>query len=781
MRFLERGGRALAGEVQRLLAELRDRRLMLMLGVFTALLLLAAQVPLRYAIQVGQEDGPGSDLPLLNSFYTTEHDPRGDFRWTSAHATIQLPGIGQRSLQLTLRAFPVSPEVAERGPHEIEVWDGGQEIVRLPVRPAGATYRIMLPQPADGSGDHIVELRSATFVPSGDQRAIGAAFDTVYAAAGGPALPAWRSTLGWIGVAALAWLALRRAGFGPRPASALLLPGLALAGLAALLDPPRFALGAGPALIALALGFLLVLLLDAETPGLVLAGTVMAIAAGGWWALAGSPQPAEGISLGAAISGVAAALLLAGGLRPPLAALYRWLGPPIAPGARCWLILFALLVLALRYGGKIYPDSMPGDIGFHSNRYDALVRGSVLQLSVHRGVYFPYPPAFYLLLAPFSLLGLAQRVLLRLGGALLDALSPFLVYAIAASVSGETKGRGRRGARLQMPLVAAAIYAFSAAGFMATWWNFSTHIFTQFAHLLLITALVLIWRPALEDRRSTSAWARSSILDPRSLMFVMLVVLQSLVYLGHFGFWLNMSLLGTLALAALLWAALRGRAPWPAFGMALLYFGAAELLVVLLFYSDYAGQFLDQFRIAATSGLTGLAGRTSVDREVLWRTLWDAGLNAHLGFLPLPLALGGLMLLRQRTTDPAPPRFPSLSRGRAGDGQPTTENQRATHGSVLGQVPSGWFSVLILMAGTFAIGAVFAVLPFLSGSSLATRWLMFSLWAVAVGAALSLELLWRRGRAGRLLALVIGGYSAWITASMWLMALAWRVRPPEPF
>jgi hypothetical protein len=85
------------------------------------------------------------------------------------------------------------------------------------------------------------------------------------------------------------------------------------------------------------------------------------------------------------------------------------------------------------------------------------------------------------------------------------------------------------------------------------------------------------------------------------------------------------------------------------------------------------------------------------------------------------------------------------------------------------------------MAGTFAIAAVFAILPFLSGSTLSTRWLMFSLWAVAVGAALSLELLWRCGRAGRLLVLAIGGYGVWLTASMWLMALAWRVRPPEPF
>src|SRR5262245_24939909 len=181
MQFLERGRRALAGGARWLFAELRDSRLMLILGVFLALLLLAAQAPVRYAIQVGQEDGPGSDLPILTGFYDAEHDARGDFRWTSGRTTIQLAGVGQRPLQLTLRFFPVGPEVAQHGAREIEVWDGGQLIVRLPVRPAGATYRIMLPPPADGSGDHIVELRSATFVPSGDERAIGVALDAVYA------------------------------------------------------------------------------------------------------------------------------------------------------------------------------------------------------------------------------------------------------------------------------------------------------------------------------------------------------------------------------------------------------------------------------------------------------------------------------------------------------------------------------------------------------------------------------------------------------------------------
>ena len=73
------------------------------------------------------------------------------------------------------------------------------------------------------------------------------------------------------------------------------------------------------------------------------------------------------------------------------------------------------------------------------------------------------------------------------------------------------------------------------------------------------------------------------------------------------------------------------------------------------------------------------------------------------------------------------------------------------------------------------------MLPFLTGSTLSTRWLMFSAWAVAIGTAAGAQLLWRTGRAGRLLVIIMGWYIVWITASVWIAALAWRVRPPEPF
>jgi hypothetical protein len=190
-------------------------------------------------------------------------------------------------------------------------------------------------------------------------------------------------------------------------------------------------------------------------------------------------------------------------------------------------------------------------------------------------------------------------------------------------------------------------------------------------------------------------------------------------------------------------------------------FAAAELFAALFVYSGYTGLFIAQAEATASGGLTGLAGRAAVDRAVLWRTLWDAGFRIHFGFFPVPLALGGLALLW---------RWPSFQRSdiQTDRHEPAEAFKRSS-------------VVAALMVGTFLIALQFASLPFLSGSTLSTRWLMFSAWAFAVGAALVAQLLWDRGRAGRWLVLLMGSYIFWVSASMWLQALAWRVRPPEPF
>jgi hypothetical protein len=707
MQLLEPIGRALGHEWRTTLGTLRDRRLALALTILGALLALAAWAPLNYRVAMGVEDGPGSDLPLIRGFFPPERSAVGPFRWTTGRAQVRLPGIGQRPVVLEIEVLPVNAEVARRGPQRIALWHGGSVLATLPLLPTGGQYSVRLPSPPSGNGDQSFELRSATFVPTGDERAIGIPVQAVVVAArAGPALPAWPTLAGWLLAAALLWLGVRRAGFGPRAAFGGLLALALLLGLAAVLDPPRTAFGAWPAAEALALAWLL--------------------------------------------------LVALGHAAPPLA---RRFAVPLDARALRWLLLLALLVFALQFGGKIYPDSMPGDIGFHANRMADVIRGRVLLLSRNRGVDFPYPPALYLLVAPFMLLPADPRRLLQLAAALLAALSPLLVYAIAAVAGRPAFSQGsasERGEYLNPSLrttswaiVAAGIYALSPSGFMTNWWNFSTHIFAQFACLVLIAALIVGW-PRLNGAR---AHGRHHPVIVSSRPYVItFALLQSFVYLGHFGFWINMSLLGTFGLAALLLAAWRGRVPWPAFWRLLAAFAGAEGFAGLFFYSGYTQLFAEQVRAAASGGLTGLAGREPAPFDILWNTLWDAGVRVHFGLFAVLLAAAGLVAAL------AAPR---------GAGARAPLNRRSV--------------ALALMSGTFLVALGFAVLPFLTRSTLSTRWLMFSAWAVSVAGAWGARRVWRAGRAGRLAVALMGGYLLWLTAVQWLAALAWRVRPPEPF
>lgn len=778
-------------ETTLLLATLRNGALWRTLALFALLLTLTAQPPLHYTIDVGREDGVGSDLPLVRGMFPVEEAPSGPFRWTTDRAIVRLPGVGQRPLALTIGVLGVNDEVATRGARELELWSSNQRLAYLPVRPSGAIYRLLIPPPADLSGDHQIEIRSATVTPTGDQRAVGTPLTTVaLAARAGPALPPWRSTLLWIGAAFVLWMTLRRAGFGQGAIQAIMLPLLALAAIGAWLDPPRFAFGALPALIALTIGWALVIMLCAAPETLRLAGLALAAITAALW-LFDWRGPAldlgwASVRLRAIIGLAALTCLAAAAIRPALASGVARLGIDVPTAHWRWLLLLAVVVFATRYGGKIYPDSMPGDIGFHANRFADVAFGRALLVSRNRGVDFPYPPAFYLLLAPLTLLDIDRRALLHLGAALLDAFSPLLVYALAAALERRGSLRRTPDRSFPLPLVAAALYGLTPAGYLTTWWNFSTHIFTQFAHLLLITLLVVTWQPLQHFSRKLTRGRKgakpgnhyftplrlcafaSSLKFPgaalgdappahsptgrpawRAALFAALVVAQLLVYLGHFGFWMNMSLLGGFGLATLTVLALRRRRSAL---QALVFYGAAfvtaQIVAVLFFYSAYASMFAQQLAATTTGGLTGLAGREPAPFETLWRTLWDAGFRQHYGFFPLALLPAGVAWL-------------------AGGGAIPSDRSRAP--------------ALVLAMGTIIVACGFAALPFLSGSTLSTRWLMFSAWLVAISAAAGAAALWRRGWAGRTTAAVAGGYVFWVTASTWLAALLWRVRPPEPF
>jgi hypothetical protein len=648
------------------------------LGTAVALLIVflaVPQLPLRYSIDVGYEEGVGSDLPFLQGFNAAEADGHGTYRWTDDGATIRVPGVGQRPMALRMHFFPVGADVMAVGPQSIAIYADGRLLVTLPVVAAGSTQTVLVPPPASGS--LAITLRTATFSPPGDQRRLGTPLNAVEVIAlpGGLASPDWPATLAWLGAAALLWLALRHALGRDGPLGRLYGVFAALVALAALLDPPHWAAGAGAALIVAALAYPLAL-----------------------------------------------------GLRAGLPPLARRFGVPLEGTALGWLTAYCVIAFAMRYGGRLYPSSMHGDIGFHINRFNDAVWGLIFILSKNRGVDFPYPPGPYLVIAPLTLLGLSPGTILQFGAALADALGAAVVYAVATRVMSTWAA-----------LLAAGLYVFTAATLMTTWWSFDTHIYTQFFHLLTIAALCWAaeaWQT--DDRRRRLGWA------------VAVFVLLSMVFLGHFGFLINTTLLVGL-MAALTWLmSWRGAAwaramRWP-LSLAL---GGAVIFAGLFFYSAYIPLFLSQIATARAGGLSAVAGRAPVSRGVMWDTLWRVGLLTHFGLFPIPLALGGIWLIA----------------GGRSEGEGLGRHQ----------------VVLALMLGSLAVGMCFAVLPFITLATNSPRWLMFLAWVVALGAAMATEAIWRSGWAGRLVVMAMGGVVLANTAWIWLAPMLWRIRPPEPF
>lgn len=711
-RIHTRGTRACYAEMRAWQTALCQPALYVLLACMLFGFLLAVQLPLLYSVDVGVEEGYGGDLPLVRGFNTAEDDFHGTYRWTADKARIVMPGLGQRAVTLHLNFFPISAQVATVGPKVINLWIDETQLAVLPVRQTGATYLVHVPAALMHNGTLDVLIRTQTFDPPDpdDPRALGTPLNriTVTAPTSWPfAAPDWGAVVMWLLAAVFFWATILRTLIAvPRKLwwatlfLSVLVPPIVLA---AILDPPRWSFGAQPAFISAASGYLLVLL-----------------------------------------------------LRPALAPLAVRLSIPMTAQSLGWLLLIIVVAYEMRYGGRLYPYSMHGDIGFHTNRFNEVVRGHVFLLSRNRGVNFPYPPGPYILLAPFALIRPAPPVLLELSAALVEAMSAPLIYTIVARALGKTPIPSVT----HTALLAAAIYLFTAAGFMTTWWSFDTHIYAQFFTLLLITVvhdMVLRSRvtldsahqtpdieqkKAIRDQRLPNNHPSSFVLRPSS--FVGVFVLCSLVFLGHFGFFINTILLGSLMVLLLGIASWRGMTWARKLYIFLLLAGAGAGIVALaLFYSLYIPLFLEQARVTATGGLTELAQRPPAERSHLWHVLWEAGFVQHFGFFPVLLAPFGTWLLLQR----------------------------------------GYCArvTVALLLGSFLVSLVFALLPFITLSTQSTRWLMFSAWAIALSAAVSVDRLWRWKRSGQLVVIAMAGFVLWNTIMLWIGPMLWRIRPPEPF
>ncbi len=618
--------------------------------------------PLRYTINVGYAEGWHSDLPLLRDWNTPEpYGAQADdlsYRWSGEQSSVWLPGLGRRTWLITLDQLAASahPQAADG-----DFWLSGPDMAVSHPLAAQRRLHVLITPATSAAG--LLYLTAPTFTPPNDPRVLGVPIATLQLETlpGPIQLPTPR--LLWpLALLALSWITLRLSGASLR-ATALAGVLLLILLLAALWsDALRFALAGPPLLIGAAWGV--------------------------------------GI-------GLATRLAL-----PRLLARLELAPAPGFVNGSAWL---AGLSMTLRYGGRLYPESMVGDLGFHVNRLQEVTQGLIHLTSRHRGIDFPYPSAVYVLLAPLRLLPLAPTTLVEWSAALCGVLG-LLAVALLTLHSLRCE---------RTAILAAATYALLAPPFMALWWSFLAHIFAQELVAVLIAVLVVGWW------RLGQPWSMA-------LTYAML----TLIFLGHFGLWINVSLLLAGLLALGWWRGRNTNARAPLRGLALA-FGAAQATALLLFYSAYDELIRDKIAQFLAGGMSAVqGGRPAIGRQALLASLWHDGLVAHYALIGMPLAvLGGVWLTQRR-------------RGHA---------------------------LVWVFWGTLAVAGLQSAIPFITASTITTRWLSFCAWAVAIGVAIVLEQLWRRGWRGQTLAILLLGWIGSTTLWMWLGALGYRIRPPEPF
>jgi hypothetical protein len=284
---------------------------------------------------------------------------------------------------------------------------------------------------------------------------------------------------------------------------------------------------------------------------------------------------------------------------------------------------------------------------------------------------------------------------------------------------------------------------------MTAWFAFFSHVSTQWYQLMLMLVLTAAY-PRYGDRLTW--WG--------------IVLLFSQVALGHIGTFINLALFGVL-IVPLLWLGARTPEQRRA-ALDLLTAGlTAAAFVFLAYYSVRLPQFLAVLGGIASEGMADFTGKRPIPpSETLW-VLWQGGLIEHFGFFPALLALPGAYLLLRRGGSAAQRTARTAS-------APTPAPAASVADRRSGALP--W-----LMLATAISSMSQALLPFITLSSITTRWLMFSAWVIAAASAPAFVWLWRRGRAGRAVALGAAGYVLWITLVVWIEAMTMRLPPIEPF
>jgi hypothetical protein len=397
------------------------------------LLLAAAQARALAAHPVVRlaADAPASAI-LLSGVYAPEHDTRAGFRWSTGDTRLAFDVPVQAGATLVgIQLGPSAPAlVGEK--LRVSVWDRQLAEIAIDGRPE--RYELLVPSTDARAGRLELRLHSAAVVVPPDTRAVGVRVEglTVQPQGAGPALPPYLLVAAQLGILALCAAVLR----GARVPASLAGAGVALAcaglGLAYYAQGPFvYPIYARRILVALAL---LALLTYGALPLVV-----------------------------RTCAGFASARLVRG------------------------LWLAALLACALRLIGSLYPLFSAYDLALNLQRFLAAAGGDLVQTNEafeFRGGVTVYPPGPYLVLLPALLLGVAPKLIVQAGIALVDGFG-----ALAVGLLARVLGASERGA-----LLGAALYATIPIGLTSLYYGHAAEIFAQSMIAPLAIALLLALR-----------------------------------------------------------------------------------------------------------------------------------------------------------------------------------------------------------------------------------------------------------------------------------------------
>lgn len=500
------------------------------LGARSVLLVLLLMLPALTLVYQSSptrriEIGAPRDSVYLTGFFDREHDPIGgfDFRWTGGEAAVVVPAAPGKGWTMTLRLNGARPEGLP--PPVVTLLVDGRLVAQFETFPGPKEYTFRFERDPLPPANLTVTLRSdSTFDPPSpdDNRPLGVALD------GATLVPDGRGS---------SWPPL-----WPPPLHALTVLAL-LVGVAATLG--RLGLPHRAVALLMAIG------LAASLGGHVLQPDLTAFYL-------------RSLLL---VTVTLFALLL--GLRPLVRRLFAAGGVALTPRQEQALLGIFAFGAAVHLAGVFLPGFLAHDTGFQLNRLREVLSGKLLltALSSEWGVRrTPYPPALYVILAPFAALWDDPSLALKLWPPIIDASAVFLVCYLLR----------RCGLPDPAPALAAFCYTLVPAGYQLLWWGFFPNLFGQWATLAVLTLAIGHW---------------DDLARPK--LFGALVLFLSLALLSHPG-----TFVLTLALIPIL-AGARAASDRDARRGAVWLLAALVVAIVAayaLYYRHFSGLLFDQLR-----------------------------------------------------------------------------------------------------------------------------------------------------------------------------------------